>query len=154
MTPFRKASPWTRLPMSRPCMSVIATMIVSIRPSLTHCSSSARCGCLPGPCPFPVPWPPAPVACAGAWLSVMLAPPPWLANDDGPAEDSGRPVQCAPIACPVGSGAGELPSCVLELLLDLGELLGGALRSRATEASPGVAEEVHRQQDHERADDR
>ena len=52
MTPFRNASPWTRLPMSRPCMSVIATMIVSIRPSRTQPSSSTRLGCLS-------PWPPA-----------------------------------------------------------------------------------------------
>src|SRR6478672_2048740 len=32
MTPLRNASPWTRLPMSRPCMSVIATTIGSMGP--------------------------------------------------------------------------------------------------------------------------
>src|SRR5687768_6181946 len=46
MTPSRNAWPWTRLPMSRPCMSVKATTIVSIRPSRTMVSSSARRGCL------------------------------------------------------------------------------------------------------------
>ena len=42
MTPSRKAWPWTRLPMSRPCMSVIATTIVSICPSRTISSSSSE----------------------------------------------------------------------------------------------------------------
>ena len=36
MTPSRNAWPWTRLPMSRPCMSVMATTIVSIWPSRTR----------------------------------------------------------------------------------------------------------------------
>ena len=45
MTPSRNAWPWTRLPMSRPCMSVMATTIVSIWPSRTISSSSTRRGC-------------------------------------------------------------------------------------------------------------
>src|SRR6476619_2639581 len=51
MTPSRNAWPWTRLPMRRPCMSVMATTIVSIVPSRTMPSSSARRGCF-------VAWPP------------------------------------------------------------------------------------------------
>src|SRR6478672_3390407 len=46
MTPSRKAWPWTRLPTSRPCMSVMATTIVSIWPSRTISSSSRRRRCL------------------------------------------------------------------------------------------------------------
>ena len=49
ITPARKASAWTRLPISRPCMSVIATTSVSIRPSPTIASSSRRRGCLAWP---------------------------------------------------------------------------------------------------------
>src|SRR6478735_6683213 len=45
ITPSRNAWPWTRLPMSRPCMSVMATTIVSIWPSRTISSSSIRRGC-------------------------------------------------------------------------------------------------------------
>src|SRR6266550_2424864 len=44
MTPFRNAWVWTRLPMSRPCMSVMATIRVSIRPSRTIAWSSWRRG--------------------------------------------------------------------------------------------------------------
>src|SRR5439155_3050437 len=51
------------------------------------------------------------------------------------------------------SGAGQLAGCLLELLLDLGELLGRALRNRAAEAGPGPGEVVDRQKDDERADD-
>src|SRR4029077_11548936 len=46
MTPSRNAWPWTRLPTSRPCMSVMATTIVSIWPSRTISSSSRRRRCL------------------------------------------------------------------------------------------------------------
>ena len=46
MTPSRNAWPWTRLPMSRPCMSVMATTIVSIRPSRTIVLELDERGCL------------------------------------------------------------------------------------------------------------
>src|SRR6476469_8434922 len=59
MTPSRNAWPWTRLPISRPCMSVNATTIVSTVPSRTRPSSSARRGCL--------------VACSAAWPWSLIA---------------------------------------------------------------------------------
>src|SRR6476661_425354 len=62
MTPFRNAWAWTRLPMSRPCMSVIATIRVSIRPSRTiACSSWSRGWSAP---PWCAPWSP--------WVAVVI----------------------------------------------------------------------------------
>ncbi len=49
ITPARNASAWTRLPINRPCMSVIATIRVSIRPSRTMSSSSSSRACLAWP---------------------------------------------------------------------------------------------------------
>src|SRR6266550_4092966 len=140
MTPFRNASPWTRLPMSRPCMSVIATTIVSIRPSRTQLSSSARRSCLPA-----APWP------ALAWLAslmaVLLRTPDTVDVGAAPNGDGPRAVS------PRLSGAGQLAGCLLELLLDLGELLGRALCNRAAEARPGPRVVVDHQQHDERAHD-
>src|SRR6185369_15908580 len=140
MTPFRKASPWTRLPMSRPCMSVIATTIVSMRPSRTHCSSSASRGCLPRPCP-------------SVLTGVLLQSPRDLdGDDDGPAV--ARPARRAALGW---SGPGELAGSLLELLLDVGQLLGRALRLRTAEARPRPPEVVDEEQDdgchHERPRD-
>src|SRR5438094_6725780 len=51
-TPSRKYSPWMRLPISLPCMSVNAVTIVSIVPASTSCRSSSSVSIprtLPGP---------------------------------------------------------------------------------------------------------
>src|SRR6185436_5567825 len=62
MTPFRNAWAWTRLPIRRPCMSVIATIRVSIRPLRTiACSSWSRGWSAP---PWWAPW--------SLWVAVVI----------------------------------------------------------------------------------
>src|SRR6476620_789322 len=72
MTPARNAWAWTRLPMSRPCMSGIATIKVSIRPSRTSAWSAWRRGWLAPP---PSPWAP--------WVAVVM----------GTLPAAGRPIR-------------------------------------------------------------
>src|SRR5664279_2160842 len=77
ITPARNASAWTRLPISRPCMSVIATISVSIRPSPTIASSSRRRACLA--------WP---------WSSLLIADflvLAWTTDSSAPSADARAP---------------------------------------------------------------
>src|SRR5690349_16095560 len=120
MTPFRKAWPWTRLPMSRPCMSVRATMIVSIAPSRTQPSSSARRGCLSW-------WPPLLIEPSGSGAAE--------------SERAGRRRRPALLDAECAGSACQLAGRLVELLFELGQLLGRPLRDRPAEAVPGIAEE-------------
>src|SRR5215212_8126222 len=149
MTPLRKASPWTRLPMSRPCMSVMATTIVSIFPSRTDCSSSARRGCF-----SPSPWPfSAPSACPEVDRGVVSW---WLIRPPRGLNVEGRPGEARPAlgASALVLRAGELLGGGRELAFDVGELSIGAHGPGALETRTRPAEVVDEEEGHGRHHER
>src|SRR5512141_3448975 len=106
MAPLRKAWPCTRLPMSRPCMSVSATISVSISPERTFAFSSASLG-----------WSP--------WESLAIASFAFYpSRADGPAGLPDRPILMLTPRGGIRRRSGrDLLGGVLELALDLGQLL-------------------------------
>src|SRR4029079_1272553 len=144
MTPLRNASAWTRLPMSRPCMSVIATISVSIRPSRTIAWSSWSRGWSPPP--WWLPW----SLCVPVVIECVLV------ECDVERRRFGTVGARSPCE-PVVLGLDDVPGGRLELALQLGQLGFGTLDLRTREARPGVPEVVDQQQDqgpdHERPGD-
>src|SRR6478672_10993709 len=138
-TPFRNAWAWTRLPISRPCMSVIAMISVSISPSRIFDRSSSSRGwswAEPG-------W--------SAWLALLIVPS--CADADGaPAVGDRRRSRCS--GSGAGSGARDLLSRDLELALEVRHRLLGALDLRPLEPVSRPREVIHEQQqdrpEHER----
>src|SRR6185436_15005204 len=127
-TPSRNAWPWTRLPISRPCMSVIAMTIVSMVPSRTSPSSSSNRGCfLPGPWSLMV----SPVGRE----TIGLRPAGAGRTDLVRTSRRDRLLQLA-------GGALELP-------LDLGQLDVRALAPWAGKSRPRPEDVVQREQDQE-----
>src|SRR3954447_17359885 len=130
MTPPRKASAWTRLPISRPCMSVIATIRVSMRPSRTSAWSSWSRG-----------WSaPAAFACepCSACMTVIVVD---LFHGATGSADGVLPPVLRSLG-PRALGLDDVPGRRLELALELGQLRFGALDLGALKVPARPAEVV------------